>query len=174
MHPTCFSKVNNCDATSKLDTDGGTWLQAMCLHISNKRWKPLIKSLGTKQFCKSSYTIFEKPSDERHGKQATIKINAFVSKTRSIFGWKSLTKGGKLTSANGWRWRRAKMVVADKATKMLEANACIVWTYIPTWISARAQHNHVDGGGVKFNVIFLNHGEANGCAQIMCSFCNVS
>jgi hypothetical protein len=46
------------------------------------------------------------------------------------------------------------MVVANKATKMLEANACIVWTYIPTWISARAQHNRVDGGGVKFNVSF--------------------
>jgi hypothetical protein len=46
------------------------------------------------------------------------------------------------------------MVVANKAAKMLEANACIVWTYIPTWISARAQHNRVDGGGVKFNVSF--------------------
>jgi hypothetical protein len=46
------------------------------------------------------------------------------------------------------------MVVADKAAEMLEANACIVWTYIPTWISACAQHNRVDGGGVKFNVIF--------------------
>ncbi len=36
------------------------------------------------------------------------------------------------------------------------------------------QRNHVDEGGVGFSAIFENLWEANSCALIVCSFCNVS
>lgn len=92
-----------------------------------------------------------------------------LSKTISIFGWKSSTKRGRSTLANGWRWWRAKMVFIDKATRMLEANACIAQTYFPTWPSAHAQHNHVNGSRVKFSVIFKNLWEVNAYALIYAS-----
>jgi len=43
------------------------------LHISKKISKPLIKSLGIKQSCKSSYTIFEGLSNERCGERVKAK-----------------------------------------------------------------------------------------------------
>jgi hypothetical protein len=63
----CFSKTNSHDPTSRCDIDGKPWSQAMCPHISKKKSKPLTKSSRTKQYCKSSYTIFKGPLDERHG-----------------------------------------------------------------------------------------------------------
>jgi hypothetical protein len=37
----------------------------MCPHTLKKRLKPLAKSSRTKQYCKSSYTIPEKPPEEK-------------------------------------------------------------------------------------------------------------
>jgi hypothetical protein len=37
--------------------------------------KPILKSYKTKQSCKSSYTILERPLGERHGEHAKVKIN---------------------------------------------------------------------------------------------------
>ncbi len=53
--------------------------------------------------------------NERHGERVKIEINVFLSKTRFISGWKSLTKRGRSISANGWKWWRAVMVSADGA-----------------------------------------------------------
>jgi hypothetical protein len=41
-----------------------------------KKSKPFTKSSGMKQYYKSSCTIFEGPSKERHGEQTNIEINA--------------------------------------------------------------------------------------------------
>ncbi len=46
--------------------------------------------------------------------------------------------------------------------------------YSLTWAHAYAWCNRVDGGGVGFGVIFEDLWEANACALIVCSFCNVS
>jgi hypothetical protein len=73
----------------------------MCLHISKQTSKPLTKSSRTKQYYKSSYTIFKGLLDERCDECNEANINAFPSKTRSIFGLKSSTKGGRSTSTNG-------------------------------------------------------------------------
>jgi len=54
------------------------------LHISKKKSKPLAKSLRTKQFGKSSYTILETTLDEKDGKHVKVKISVFLCKTRSI------------------------------------------------------------------------------------------
>ncbi len=94
MPPTCFPKTNNHVATNKRDTNGKTWPQAMCLHISKQKSKPLAKSLGTKQYHKSSYIIFKGLSNERRGECIKAEINASLSKIRSISGLKSSTKGG--------------------------------------------------------------------------------
>ncbi len=66
------------------------------------------------------------------------------------------------------------MVSIDGATRMLGANAHIVRTYSPTWTSACAWCNHVDGSGVRSNAFFEDFWEANTCALIICSSCNVS
>jgi hypothetical protein len=49
-----------------------------------KEIKPLAELLGTKQSCKSSYTILKGLLDEKHGKCVKTKINASLSKTRSF------------------------------------------------------------------------------------------
>jgi hypothetical protein len=66
--------------------------------------------------------------NERHGESVEAKINAYLSKARSISRWKSLTKGGKSTSTKGWRWWRVVMVLANGVGRVLGANACNVWT----------------------------------------------
>jgi hypothetical protein len=38
---TCFPKTNSHVVTNMCDTDGGTQPQAMCLHISKQKSKPL-------------------------------------------------------------------------------------------------------------------------------------
>ncbi len=49
-----------------------------CAHIPQKqRSKPFAKSFGTKKIRKSSYTIPERPLEERHGEQTKAKTNAF-------------------------------------------------------------------------------------------------
>ncbi len=158
-----FSKANSNDATSRHDTDGGTWPWTMCLHISKKKSKPLAELLGTKQSCKSSYTILKGSLDEKHGECVKIKINASLSKTRSIFLWKSSIKGGRSTLANGWRWGRAAMVLAHGVAWVLGVYTCIAQTYFTTWTNAHAWHNHVGGGGVGSCAIFENLWEANAC-----------
>jgi hypothetical protein len=70
-------------------------------HNIFKKSKPLIQSLRTRQYCKSSYTILEGLLDERHGECIKIDINASLSKTRFVSRSKSLTKGGRSTSTNG-------------------------------------------------------------------------
>jgi hypothetical protein len=49
-----------------------------------KEIKPLAESSRTKQSRKSSYTILEKPLDEKHGECVKEKINASLSKTRLV------------------------------------------------------------------------------------------
>jgi hypothetical protein len=71
------------------------------MHISKQKSKPLTKSSKTKQYCKSSCTIFKGLLDERCGECNNAKINASLSKTRSISRLKSSTKGGRSTSTNG-------------------------------------------------------------------------
>ncbi len=121
----CFSKTNSHNATNMCDIDETTWPWTMCLHISKNRSKPLVQSLGTKQSCKSSYTIPEGISDERRGKHVKVKINVYSSKTRSIFGWKSLTKGGRSTLGNRWKWGRVTIISTNGVVGVLGANACI-------------------------------------------------
>jgi len=140
----CFSKVNSCDAMSRHDTNGRTWPWAMCSHIFLKRSKPLARLLGTKQSCKNSYTILERPPNERLGKRVKIKINASLSKTKVVFKWKSSTKGGRSTSTNGWRWRRVAMVWTNGVVGVLGTNVHTIQTYSPTWASVCAQHNCVN------------------------------
>jgi hypothetical protein len=70
------------------------------MHISKQKLKPLAKSSRTKQYRKSSCTIFERLSNERHGEYIKTKINAYLSKTRSISRLKSSTKGEKSISTN--------------------------------------------------------------------------
>jgi hypothetical protein len=76
----CFPKTNSHVATNKHDTNGGIWPQAMCMHISKQKLKPLAKSSRTKQYRKSSCTIFERLSNERHGEYIKTKINAYLLK----------------------------------------------------------------------------------------------
>lgn len=57
---------------------------------------------------------------------------------------------------------------------MLRANAHTIQTYSPTWTSACAWHNLAHGSGIEFGAIFEDLWEANACAIIVCSSCNVS
>jgi hypothetical protein len=66
-----------------------------------KESKLLAESSETRQYHKSSYTIFEGLSNERHGELVKVEKNASLLKTKSIFGSKSLTKRGRSTSTNG-------------------------------------------------------------------------
>ncbi len=99
-----------------------------CAHISQKKdhltTSRVINELTI--LWKVSYTIPEWPLDERCGEWIKVKINVFLSKTRSVFRWKSSTKEGKSTLTNGLRCQRAAMVSINGATRMLGANACIV------------------------------------------------
>jgi hypothetical protein len=97
MLPTCLFKTNSRDPTSRHDTDGGTWPQMMCLHISKKSSTPLTESSWTKQFHKSSYTILKGPLDEKRGKCVKVKNMFFYPKQDSSLDenhWQK--KGGQL------------------------------------------------------------------------------
>jgi hypothetical protein len=118
MPPTCFSKANSHDAMNRHDTNGGTWPQVMCHHISNKRSKTLAKSLKTKQFHKSSYTIPKGPSDERRGERIRVEKMPFYSKQDLFLNENHWPKGGRSTSTNGWKLQR---VLADGSMWMLGA-----------------------------------------------------
>ncbi len=139
-----------------------------------KRSKPFIESFGTKQFCKSSYTISEGPRKERCGEWTKEKINASWSKITSISKWTSSMKGRKSTSINGWRRCRILMVSLHGATCALKANACIAQAYSPTWTKAHAWRNHANGSGVGFEVNSKQLQESNMNVLIVCSSCNVS
>ncbi len=127
-----------------------------------------------KQSCKSSYTIFKGPLDEKHGEHIKAKINASVSKTRFISRWKSSPNGGRSMSTNGWRWWNATMVLTNGATWVVGANACTAQAYSPTWKSAHAQRNRANGGGIGSNATSKDLWEANTCTLIVCSSYNVS
>jgi hypothetical protein len=77
ISPIYLSKTSNHDAINKCDTYGGTWPQKMCPYISKNWSKAFAKSIGAKQFRKSSYTKDEGSLYERHGECVKIKINAF-------------------------------------------------------------------------------------------------
>jgi hypothetical protein len=51
-----------------------------------KKSKPLAESLGTKQPCKSLYTIPKGLLDEKRGECVKTKRNASLSKIRYVFG----------------------------------------------------------------------------------------
>jgi len=137
-----FSKTNNHDVISKCDTNGGTWLQIMCPHTFLKNSKPLAKVIGTKQYRKSSRTIFEGPLNEKHSEHARVQINASWFKVTFVFGWKSSIKKGRLTSTNGCKKQKATMVSLNGTTKMFGNNACTTRTYFLTCVNAHVQHNH--------------------------------
>ncbi len=126
----CFLKTNSHVATNMCNIDGETWPQVMCLHISKQKPKPIAKSSRTKQYCKSSYTIFKGLLDERCGKCIKAKINASQSKTRSIFGLKSSTKGGRSTSTNGWKWWR---VCSSCNVSQFFAMYWRKWVWVSSW-----------------------------------------
>jgi hypothetical protein len=56
----------------------------MCPHTFKKS-KSLTKSYGTKQYHKSSYTIHERPPNEKHGEHTTTKKNASQFKITCVF-----------------------------------------------------------------------------------------
>jgi hypothetical protein len=172
--PIYFSKANNCDATNRCDTNGGTWPWAMCLHISKKRSKPLVELSGMNQSFKSSYTIPNRSPNERRGKNGKIEINAFLSKIRSIFGWKCWQKGRSQPHPMDENGEEPQWVLADGVVKVLGANVCTVRTYSLTWVSACAWRNYANGGGIRSGAIVEDLWEANACALIVYSSYNVS
>jgi hypothetical protein len=46
------------------------------------------------------------------------------------------------------------MVSVDGVTWVLGANACTIRTHYLTWTTVCAQHNCVNGGGIRFGAIF--------------------
>jgi hypothetical protein len=104
----------------------------MCPHITKKRLKPLAKSLGAKQYHRSSYTIPKGPPKKKHGEQAKAKINASQYKITFISGWKSSMKGGRSISTSGWRKQRIPMVSLDGVTGVFRTNAHITRMYSST------------------------------------------
>jgi len=174
MPPDCFSNDKNRDVKNKHYTKSGTWPWAICPHTSKKRLKPLVEAFGTKQFGRSSYTIFERPLEERHGERAKVKTNVSWSKVTFVLGCKSWTKGGKSTSIGGWKRWRILVVSLDGVASVFGANVCIAQTYSPTWTKACAQHNHANGGGVGSKNDSNNLQEIVVSALIVCSSYNAS
>jgi hypothetical protein len=76
-----------------------------------------------KQSHKSPYTILEGLLNERCGEHAKEKINTSRFIINFVFGWKSLTKWGRSTFANGSRKQKASMVSSDGTIKMFITNA---------------------------------------------------
>ncbi len=173
MPSDCFSNVNSGDAESKCDTKGGTWPQTMCPHTSKKRSKPLVKSFGTKQSRKSSYTILEGPMEERCDEWTKLETNVSQSKVTSISGWKSSTKEERSTSASGWR-RRRTFVVSLEGDIVFGANVHIIWAYSFTWARACVWCKCVDGGGIESRVDSENLWKVKSSALVMCFSCNAS
>jgi hypothetical protein len=65
------------------------------------------------------------------------------------------------------------MVSTDGAIRMLGPMHTLL-EHIPLHeTSACAWCNHANGGGIRFGAFFENLWEANACALIVCSFCNV-
>ncbi len=174
MPPHCFSNANNGDAKNKRNTKGGTWIWAMCPHILKKKLKPLVKSLGTKQSHKSSYTILEGPSEERCDERTKIETNVFWSKVTFVLRWKSSMKGGKSTSASGWRRRRTPVVSLERVASVLRINALITWTYSYTWTRACVWCKHANGGGTGSRVNSKHLWKVKANALIVCFSYNAS
>jgi hypothetical protein len=75
----CFSNARSWDVKNKHDIGGGTWTQVMCPNTLKKRkLNPFAESFGTKQSCKSSYTILEGPLQKKCGEWTKAKINALI------------------------------------------------------------------------------------------------
>jgi hypothetical protein len=66
------------------------------------------------------------------------------------------------------------MISLDGVVSVLGANMHIAQMYSPTWTSACARHNCVDGGGVGFGVDSKRLQKAKVSVLIVCSSCNVS
>jgi len=137
---------------SYYNMEGGMWPWTMCPHTLKKRLKPFVKSFGTKHSYKGSYTVFEGPPEERCGEWAKAKINASWSKVTFVSKWKSLMKGKKSTSTNGWRRWKILVVLLHGAISVLGASARIAQMYSPTWTRAHALRNCANGGGVGFKI----------------------
>jgi hypothetical protein len=75
LSPNCLSNANSGDVERKYDIEGGIWPQTICPQTSKKRLKPFVKSFGTKQFCKSSYTIYQGPLEERCNERTKTETN---------------------------------------------------------------------------------------------------
>ncbi len=169
-----FFQLRSWDAKKKL----GYWKWNMTLSnvptYLKKRLKPLVDTFGTKQFHKSSYTVFEGPLKEKCGEWTKVKLNAFWFKVTSILGWKSSMKRGRSTLASGWSRWLTPMVSLNGVAGVLKISAHNVWMYSPTWARAYEQRNRVDGGGVgsKFDCKHLQEVKVN--PLIVCSFYNVS
>jgi len=67
---------------------------------------------------------------------------------------KVIDERGEVTLDNGWKWWKIVMVSIDEAVGVLGVNAHTIWAYSPSWASACAWHNRVDGGGLGFSAIF--------------------
>ncbi len=66
------------------------------------------------------------------------------------------------------------MVLTNRATWMVGANARNAQAYSPTWTSANAQCNCANGGGIGSGATFEDVWETNACALIIYSSYNVS
>jgi len=129
--PVWFSKINNHNATSKHDTNGGTWPWTMYLHISKIIIKAINKVIKDKTILQKFIHHTQRIVEWKTWWMCQTKNKCFFkSKTRSISRWKSLTKK-KSTIANGWRWRRVTMVKVDGDTWVFGANPCIAQVYSP-------------------------------------------
>jgi hypothetical protein len=53
-------------------------------------------------------------------------------KVTFISRWKSSMKGGKSTSARGWKRQKILVVLFDGVASVLGTNACIAQAYSPT------------------------------------------
>jgi len=83
----------------------------MCLHVTKKS-KPLAESLGTKQSCKSSYTIPKGPLYEKRGEHVKTKIK-FLSIQNKIFLWiKIVDKRGEVNLSQWMKMAKGHNVLS--------------------------------------------------------------
>jgi hypothetical protein len=76
MPPNYFCNAKSWNVKNNCDIKGGTWPWTMCPHTLKNGSKPLVKSFGTKQPRKSSYTILKGPLEERPGELTKAEANA--------------------------------------------------------------------------------------------------
>ncbi len=84
------------------------------------------------------------------------KINKFWFKITFVFIYKSFTKRGRSTIANGWKRQKVVMISSTGTIRIFGANACTIFKKILTCANACTWHNHVNGGGGRFEAISEN------------------